>query len=256
MWRFPILDGYFRNRRMGDQICKSRREKRETCNVECLEQGQPKETKKRVMYSSKKEQRDMMAKISDGNDRKAGEQGMRSFLKENKGSDSNTHQTKKDWNFVEVAGKACTFAFNHLAVTSSSHKRRDAARLGAKLEPGVAGSRFHPVSGVASAPCATPLPIGGPGSVQCGESLVQGLVGAVGAFWAALGLQLPYHPQGYLGPAKKGTNELDQGTTIKRCWNWSGKRNMEWMDGGSIQCVARLFCFPCFDTNRGQEYEG
>lgn len=44
---------------------------------------------------------------------------MGSFLKENKGLDSDTpDQTKKDWNFVEVAGKACTFAFNHLAVTS------------------------------------------------------------------------------------------------------------------------------------------
>lgn len=46
----------------GIQICKSRREKRETSNVECLEQGQPKVTKKRVMYSSKKEQRDTMGK--------------------------------------------------------------------------------------------------------------------------------------------------------------------------------------------------
>lgn len=136
----------------------------------------------------------------------------------------------------------------HFCIQSSGSdlQRRDAARLGAKLRPGVAGSRFHPVSGVA--PPLAPLHCQLAGRVQfSAESRsFRGCWGCWGC-WGFLGRSgapaaLP--PSGLPGgPAKKpqGTNGLDWIRHYKKMLelDWSGKRDMEWMDrGSSLVCCA------------------
>lgn len=132
----------------------------------------------------------------------------------------------------------------HFCIQSSGSdlQRRDAARLGAKLGQGslVPGS-------IQSLASHRPLRHS-TANWRAGFSSVRrvarsGAVGAVGAFWAALGLQLPYHPQGYLGDPLRSPRALMDwigSGTIKRCWNWTGVANG--MDGPRVQSsVLRVF---------------
>lgn len=124
-------------------------------------------------------------------------------------------------------------------------QRRDAARLGAKLGQG------SPVRWRRTAPCAA---ANWPGFSAESHSF-RGCWGCWG-FWAALGL--PYTtPTVYLGPANKGTNGSIQWIRhYKKMPAGTGVANGNGWDGGCVLRVFFFFCFPCFDTNRGQEYEG